>query len=76
MELSSNENYKYSFTETVIKEIVARDDHHTKKVIRDYVMKNYPKENIRIDFLDKEIVDEIIELGIFAYQKKHSKGVR
>lgn len=42
MELSSNENYKYLFTETVI----------------------------------KEIVDEIIELGIVAYQKKHSKGVR
>lgn len=34
MELSSNENYKYLFT------------------------------------------DEIIELGIVAYQKKHSKGVR
>lgn len=69
MELSNNENYKYLFTETVIKEIVARDDYHTKEVIKDYVMKKYPKENIRIDFLGKKIVDEIIELGIIAYQK-------
>ena len=30
----------------------------------------YPKENIRIDFLDEEVVEKIIELGIVEYQRR------
>lgn len=62
----------FSFSERVIKEVVKRDDEYTKQVIRDYFTKRYPKENLRFDFLDKEIVDEILKLGIAEYQKRHT----
>lgn len=64
----------FSFSERVIKEVVKRDDKHTKQVIKDYVRNRYPKENIRIDFLDEEIVNQIIELGIAEYQRRQALG--
>lgn len=60
-------NEMFSFSERVIKEVVKRDDEHTKQVIRDYFTKRYPKENLKFDFLDEEIVDEIIKLGIAIF---------
>lgn len=63
-------NECYSYSQIVIKEIVKKDDDHTKQVIKDYYRRKYPNENVRIDFLDEEIVDEIIKLGINEYQKK------
>lgn len=60
----------YSYSQIVIKEIVKKDDEHTKQVIKDYYKRKYPNENVRIDFLDEEIVDEIIRLGINEYQKR------
>ena len=68
------ENEIFSFSERVIKEVVKRDDEHTKQVIKDYLRERYPKENIRIDFLDEEIVNRIIELGIAEYQKRQALG--
>lgn len=68
------ENEMFSFSERVIKEIVKKDDEHTKQVIKDYLRERYPKENIRIDFLDEEIVNQIIELGIAEYQKRQALG--
>lgn len=64
----------FSFSERVIKEVVKRDDEYTKQVIRDYFTKRYPKENLRFDFLDEEIVDEIIKLGIAEYQRIQALG--
>ena len=46
------------------------DDEYTKQIIKDYVRNKYPKENIRIDFLDEEVVEKIIELGIVEYQRR------
>lgn len=63
-------NECYSYSQIVIKEIVKKDDDHTKQVIKDYYRRKYPNENVRIDFLDEEIVDEIIRLGINEYQKR------
>lgn len=68
------DNEMFSFSESVIKEVVKRDDEYTKQVIRDYFTKRYPKENIRMDFLDEEIVNQIIELGIAEYQKRQALG--
>ena len=61
-----------SFTQQVIKEVVAKDDENTKQVILDYAMKKSAEigQEIRVDFIDKEIVDEIIKLGIEAYNRK------
>ena len=60
--------------EMVIKEIVKKDDEYTRQAIEDYFRKRYPKENLRFDFLDKEIVDEIIKLGIEEYQRRQAVG--
>ncbi len=68
------ENEMFSFSEKVIKEIVKKDDEHTKQVIKDYLRERYPKKNIKIDFLDEEIVNEIIKLGITEYQKRQALG--
>lgn len=64
----------YSFQERVIKEVVKEDDQHTKQVIKDYFIKKYPKENLRFDFLDEEIVNEIIKLGVTEYQRRQDLG--
>ena len=68
------ENEIFSFSERVIKDVVKRDDEHTKQVIKDYLRERYPKKNIRIDFLDEEIVNQIIELGIVEYKKRQALG--
>lgn len=68
------ENEIFSFSERVIKDVVKRDDEHTKQVIKDYLRERYPKKNIRIDFLDEEIVNQIIELVIAEYQKRQALG--
>lgn len=64
----------FIYHERVIKEIVKKDDEYTRQVIKDYFRKRYPKENLRFDFLDKEIVDEIIKLGIEEYQRRQAAG--
>ena len=64
----------FTYHERVIKEIVRKDDEYTKQVIKDYFIKKYPKKNIKFDFLDEEIVDEIIQLGIAEYQKIQALG--
>lgn len=64
----------YSLQEMVIKEVVKKDDEHTKQVIKDYFIKKYPKENLKFDFLDEEIVNEVIRLGITEYQRKQALG--
>ena len=64
----------FSFSERVIKEVVKRDDEHTKQVIRDYFTKRYPKENLKFDFLDEKIVNQILNLGIAEYQKRQALG--
>ncbi len=69
-----NELDIFSYQERVIKEIVKKDDEHTKQVIKDYLRERYPKKNIRIDFLDEEIVNQIIELGIAEYQRRQALG--
>lgn len=69
-----NELDIFSYQERVIKEIVKKDDEYTKQVIKDYFIKKYPNENIKFDFLDEEIVDEIIKLGIAEYKKRQALG--
>lgn len=64
----------FIYHKRVIKEIVRKDDEYTKQVIKDYFRKRYPKENLRFDFLDKEIIDEIIRLGIEEYQRRQALG--
>lgn len=61
-----------TYSEIVITEIVKRDDEITKQAIKDYFRQKYSKENFRFNFLDEEIVDEIIKLGISEYLKRRN----
>ncbi len=70
--MCKNNGSCYVYSELVVKEIVKRDDEYTKQVIKDYYKRKYPKENVRIDFLDEEVVDEIIRLGIEEYQQRQA----
>lgn len=62
------------YQERVIKEIVKKDDEYTRQTIKDYFRKKYPKENLRFDFLDEEIVNQVLELGIAEYQRIQALG--
>lgn len=64
------DNTIMSYTETVFKQIVKKDDEYTRQVIKNYVRQKYPNKNVRIDFLDEEVVDRIIDLGIREYLKE------
>lgn len=64
----------YSYKEKVYRAIVRQDDEYTKQVIVDYIKRNYQNENVKIDFLNEEIVRKIIDLGIAEYQKNMKKG--
>ena len=71
---TSNINSILGYQERVIKEIVKKDDEYTRQVIKDYFIKKYPKENLRFDFMDEEIVNKIIKLGIAEYKKRQALG--
>lgn len=64
------DNITMSYTETVFKQIVKKDDEYTRQVIKDYVRQKYPNKNVKIDFLDEEVIDRIIDLGIKEYLKE------
>lgn len=61
-----------TYNESLITEIIKRDDEITRQAIKDYFRQKYPKENLRFNFLDEEIVDEIIKLGISEYLKRQN----
>lgn len=69
-EIINNSNEIFTYHEKVIKEVVKKDDEYTKQAIRDYFTRRYPKENLRFDFLDEDIVNKIINLGIKEYQRR------
>lgn len=62
------ENYN-TFTQRVMKQIVSKDDEETRKLLIKYAKEKYPKDEVRIDFYDEEIVKKIISLGITEYIK-------
>lgn len=64
------EDIVYKYTESVIKQIVKKDDEQTKQMIKDYVREKYPNEKVRIDFYDEEMIDKIIDLGINALKNE------
>lgn len=62
------------YNESLITEIVKRDDEITRQAIKDYFKQKYPKENLRFYFLDEEIINQVLELGIAEYQRRQASG--
>lgn len=73
--ITMDQDFITTFNETVIKQVVARDDEYTKQVMKEYAMQKSEEigEKIRVDFIDKETVDIIIELGIQEYINRKEK---
>lgn len=65
------ENYNYN--EILVKQIISEDDKATRECILEYVKNNYKEKNIRVDFISKEKVDLIIDLGVKALLKSENK---
>ena len=65
------ENGIYKITDYVIKEIVKKEDEDTKKMIIEYAKTRFPRQNVSIEFYDEEMIEEIIDLGIQEYLRRH-----
>lgn len=69
-------NSIFDYQERVIKAIIKKDDEYSRRVIRDYFIEKYPKENLRFDFMDEETVNKIIMFGVAEYQRRQKlRGV-
>ena len=65
------ENGIYKITDYVIKEIVKKEDEDTRKMIIEYAKTRFPRKNVSIEFYEEEMIEEIIDLGIKEYLRRH-----
>ena len=65
------ENEIYKITDYVIKEIVKKEDEDTRKMIIEYAKTRFPRKNVSIEFYEEEMIEEIIDLGIKEYLRRH-----
>lgn len=65
------ENGIYKITDYVIKEIVKKEDEDTRKMIIEYAKTRFPRQNVSIEFYEEEMIEEIIDLGIKEYLRRH-----
>ena len=65
------ENGIYKITDYVIKEIAKKEDEDTRKMIIEYAKTRFPRKDVSIEFYDEEMIEEIIDLGIKEYLRRH-----
>ena len=65
------ENGTYKIINYVIKEIVKKEDEDTRKMIIEYAKTRFPRKDVSIEFYDEEMIEEIIDLGIKEYLRRH-----
>ena len=65
------ENGIYKITDYVIKEIVKKEDEDTRKMIIEYAKTRFPRQTVSIEFYEEEMIEEIIDLGIKEYLRRH-----
>lgn len=68
------ENGIYKITDYVIKEIVKKEDEDTRKMIIEYAKTRFPRKNVSIEFYEEEMIEEIIDLGIQEYLRRHCEN--
>ena len=52
---------------------VKKNDEDTRKMIIEYAKTRFPRENVSIEFYDEEMIEEIIDLGIREYLRRHRR---
>lgn len=62
----------YSYQETIFKQFVKKNDEDIKRALIDYAKKYVETKNkhVRFLFLDQDIAEEIIDLGIKEYLRR------
>lgn len=62
----------YSYQETIFKQFVKKNDEDTKRALIDYAKKYVETKNkhVRFLFLDQDIAEKIIDLGITEYLRR------
>lgn len=69
-------DFIYSYTETIISQIVKEQDDYLREQIINYA-KQYAKdkkENVKLWLLDEDVVNLIIDLGINEYIRRYRNG--
>jgi len=66
------EDVMHSYTQKLIAQVVDEKDKYLKETIVKYAQKQAKQkgEQIEVLFIDKDIADEIIDLGIKEYMKR------
>lgn len=54
--------------------IVDTRDEQTIKEIKEYFKNKYKNEDVEVILLDEKKVDEIVQLGIAEYKRRHRNG--
>ena len=67
------ENGTFKIIDYVIKEIVKKEDEDTRKMIIEYAKTRFPRKDVSIEFYDEEMIEEIIDLGIREYLRRHRR---
>lgn len=67
------ENGTFKIIDYVIKEIVKKEDEDTRKMIIEYAKTRFPRKDVSIEFYDEEMIEEIIDLGIKEYLRRHRR---
>lgn len=64
----------YSIHRRFIAKVVDCEEKSVKQAIIDYAREKYKGEAITLWFIDKETADEIIDLGIKEFARRHNNG--
>ena len=64
----------YSIHRRFIAKVVDCEEKSVKQAIIDYVREKYKGECVNLRFIDKETAEEIIDLGIKEFTRRHNNG--
>lgn len=75
-DIEVDNDFIYSYTETIISQIVKEQDDYLREQIINYAKEYAQKkeENVKLWLLDEDIVKLIIDLGIQEYIRRYNNG--
>lgn len=71
---SDDDANMYSIHRRFIAKVVDCEEKSVKQAIIDYAREKYKGEYVNLRFIDKETAEEIIDLGIKEFARRHNNG--
>ena len=71
---SDDDANMYSITRRFIAQVVDYEEKSVKQAIIDYARRKYIDEAVSLWLIDKETAEEIIDLGIKEFTRRHNNG--